>query len=71
LSFTKELAHKIAKNSPSAIAHAIKAINDNFNDGVNGFQTEIKQFGICFGTADFKEGTTAFLEKRKATFTGK
>lgn len=71
ISFTKEIAQKIVQNSPSAIGHAIKAINDNFNEGVNGFQTEIANFGTCFGTADFKEGTTAFLEKRKAVFTGK
>lgn len=71
LSFTKDVALKIAKNSPSAIGHAIKAVNDNYKEGTNGFETEIKNFGTCFGTADFKEGTTAFLEKRKATFTGK
>jgi enoyl-CoA hydratase len=34
-------------------------------------ETEIKSFGKCFGTEDFKEGTTAFLEKRKAVFTGR
>jgi len=64
------LAEKIIKNSPMAISQAIKAVNANFKDGVDGFQTEIKSFGHCFGTADFKEGTTAFLEKRKATFKG-
>ena len=56
------------RNSPVAIAKAIEAINSNFTDGVNGFQVEIKNFGDCFGTEDFKEGTTAFLEKRKADF---
>src|SRR5690554_3543391 len=64
----EEIAQKIAKNSPSAISKAIEAVNANFEDGVNGFETEIKNFGICFGTPDFKEGTTAFLEKRKAEF---
>lgn len=64
----EEIAQKIAKNSPSAISMAIEAVNANFEDGVNGFETEIKNFGICFGTADFKEGTTAFLEKRKPEF---
>ncbi len=32
-------------------------------DRINGFNTEIDRFGYCFGTADFKEGTTAFLRK--------
>jgi enoyl-CoA hydratase len=71
LEFTKGIAVKIMKNSPMAIGKAINAINANYKDGVNGFETEIKNFGKCFGTDDFKEGTTAFLEKRKATFTGK
>jgi len=71
LDFCNGIAQKIMKNSPVAIAHAIKAVNANFKDGVNGFETEIKAFGKLFGTEDFKEGTTAFLEKRKAEFTGK
>ncbi len=70
LDFTKSLAQRIIKNSPIAIAKAIKAINANFKDGVDGFETEIRNFGKCFGTEDFKEGTTAFLEKRKADFKG-
>jgi enoyl-CoA hydratase len=51
-----------------AIEAAIKTINANFKDGINGFEVEIEEFGKCFGTDDFKEGTTAFLEKRKANF---
>jgi enoyl-CoA hydratase len=71
LDFCKGIAARIMKNSPMAIGQAIKAVNANFKEGVNGFETEIKAFGKCFGTEDFKEGTTAFLEKRKAEFTGK
>jgi len=66
--------HLQLRNTPiatipvTAISAAIKSINANFNDGINGFEIEINQFGNCFGTKDFKEGTTAFLEKRKAKF---
>ncbi|RPD94597.1 enoyl-CoA hydratase [Aureibaculum marinum] len=63
-----KIASKIMQNSPLAIAAAIKAVNAGFKDGVNGYKKEIKQFGKCFGTKDFTEGTTAFLEKRKANF---
>ena len=70
LSVCNEIAQKMIKNSPAAIAMAIQAVNANFKEGENGFETEIKSFGRCFGTEDFKEGTKAFLEKRKAVFTG-
>ncbi|TXD52451.1 enoyl-CoA hydratase/isomerase family protein [Polaribacter sp. IC063] len=70
LPLAEKLASKIMRNSSVAITGAIKAINANFKDGVNGFDTEIEEFGTCFGTQDFKEGTTAFLEKRKANFPG-
>ena len=70
LAFCEKIAAKISRNSSVAISAAIKAINANFEDGVDGFDIEVTEFGNCFGTADFIEGTTAFLEKRKADFPG-
>lgn len=68
LAKAEEIAGKILKNSPLAIAAAIRSVNAGFADGTNGFEVEIEEFGKCFGTKDFKEGTSAFLEKRKPNF---
>ena len=64
----EKIARKISKNSPMAISSAIKSINAGFIEGVDGYEVEIKEFGKCFGTKDFIEGTSAFLEKRKAEY---
>jgi enoyl-CoA hydratase len=64
----EKLASKIKRNSPMAIAKAIKSVNAGFTDGVNGYDVEITEFGSCFETPEFIEGTTAFMEKRKANF---
>jgi enoyl-CoA hydratase len=63
-----KIASKILRNSPVAISAAIDAVNAGFKDGVDGYEVEIDCFGNSFGTADFKEGTDAFLNKRKAQF---
>lgn len=71
LSLAQKIAAKIMRNSMVAIEAAIRAVNANYEDGVNGFEVEIDAFGNAFGTEDFTEGTTAFLEKRKPDFPGK
>ncbi|MEO5569294.1 MAG: enoyl-CoA hydratase-related protein [Bacteroidia bacterium] len=66
-----EIAEKIKQRAPLAIAGIIRSVNDFYNEEKNGYETEITEFGKSFSTADFKEGSKAFLEKRKAVFKGK
>ena len=66
-----EIISKIRAQSPKAITGIINAVNAYFTEGVDGFKVEVEEFGKCCETEDFLEGTTAFLEKRKANFTGK
>ena len=66
----KEIGLKISANSPTAVGLALQAVNAGFDGSRNGFEVEVDLFGHAFGTSDFKEGTTAFLEKRKADFKG-
>ena len=61
----------INTKAPLAVAACINAANATWNETKDGFAEEINEFGKCFGTQDMKEGTTAFLEKRKAVFVGK
>ena len=68
ISNCEKIASKICRNSPMAISSAIKSVNAGFIDGVDGFEVEKIEFGKCFGTEQFTEGTRAFLEKRKANF---
>ena len=65
----KTMIMPMLKKAPIAIKNAILAVKLAGKD--NGYQTEANLFGELFDTADFKEGTSAFLEKRKPDFSGK
>ena len=66
-----EVMNKIKQQAPIAIAKIIHCVNAHYDKNKNGYEEEIKSFGECFVTEDFKEGTEAFLNKRKAVFKGK
>lgn len=71
LNKARSILEMINSKAPVAVAGCIKTVNAVFDESQNGFETEIIEFGNCFATEDMKEGTSAFLEKRKAIFTGK
>ncbi len=74
---TKDILTIIQSKAPIAIGKIIECINvavvsdSAYTNGKSGFDKEIEAFGECFITEDMKEGTAAFLEKRKAAFKGK
>jgi len=70
MSKVKSVLEVIISKAPFAIARCITTANAAVVSP-NGYNTELEAFGECFSTDDMKEGTSAFLEKRKANFTGK
>jgi enoyl-CoA hydratase len=74
---TKDILTVIMSKAPIAIGKIIECVNvavvsdSAYTNGKSGFDKEVEAFGDCFVTEDMKEGTAAFLEKRKANFLGK
>lgn len=67
----KEILGKIMDRAPLAIAQVVESVNAVYKKEEDGYQTEANSFSIACKSEDFKEGTAAFLEKRKANFKGK
>lgn len=70
LNKAREIAARINLRSPMAVSTSIKVINSGYNKNENGYEVEIEEFGKLFSTQDFKEGVSAFLNKRKPSFPG-
>lgn len=66
---TKEILAVILTKSPVAVSKVIDAVNACYDNNKNGFEEEVKLFGEVFTSDDKKEGTQAFVEKRKPVFT--
>jgi len=64
----EEILHQIFSRSKTAVAAAIRAVNAHVDKQMDGYQFESEEFGKSFGTIDFQEGVSAFLEKRKPNF---
>ena len=72
MSQCEALSKEIMANGPLALEYAIKAINIGLDKTLGeGLLNEAELFGKCCETEDSKEGTRAFLEKKKPSFQGR
>lgn len=71
LALARKIMGKIAAKAPVAVANSIKSINAGYSFEGAGYEAEANLFADCATTQDFIEGTSAFIEKRQAQFTGK
>ena len=70
MALARQILAKVLSKAPVAVARAIDSVNAAMEDG-DGYEVEAKNFADCAATDDFKEGTSAFLEKRKTNFKGR
>ena len=68
----ESILNEVAANAPIAVKYALDAVNNGMETSQNeGLALEASYFGLCAGTEDKKEGTSAFLEKRAPHFAGR
>lgn len=65
-----KMMSRILSRGPVAVSHVIRTVNAGFNFEQLGYEAEARNFAACTGTADFLEGTNAFIEKRQPQFKG-
>ena len=66
----RELVDAIAAKAPVAVAGIIESVNAHDDYTLDGYAAEVHNFGKCCNTEDFREGASAFVEKRAAVFKG-
>lgn len=67
----RKMMERILSKGPVAISNVIRSVSAGYGFEHAGYEAEAQNFASCVTTVDFKEGTAAFLEKRKPQFTGK
>lgn len=70
LPFSKQLLERILMKAPVAVSNVIKSVEAYFDTNKAGYEAEVSLFVECCQTQDFREGATAFIEKRQAIFKG-
>jgi enoyl-CoA hydratase len=63
-----ELANEIIKNAPQAQQQLLAAVQAGYEPNTDGFAAETEAFSVCFDSENFRQGVTAFLQKRSPKF---
>lgn len=71
MSLAQKMMSKILSKGPVAVENSIKSVNAGYSFEDKGYEAEATLFAACATTEDFKEGATAFVEKRQPLFKGK